>query len=147
MLNSEKGTSVRNSHILIVTPDADEPSETDLFTYEIECPGVTDACRRYEDCRPDDAERELLETAIDNEQPVIAHGARHLMFDGLWCAETDRCNVAGHDGLGSDVAGRFAPGRHPVEFDFGDGTEIVILPLDDQAKSDNRPKLSGGADV
>lgn len=131
-----------NTHFLIVTPGADDPTDSDLFTYEIECPGVTDACRRYRDCVAGDAERKSLEDAVDNERPAVAHGARHLMFDGTWCAETQHCNVAGHDSLPDDVAGRFAPGRHPIEFDFGDGTEIAIFALDDLATTASRPSVS-----
>jgi hypothetical protein len=117
---------------LIVTPDADDPTNEHLFAYEIDCPGVTDACRRYEDCKADQDEREHLEAAEDaGHRPATAHGKRHFMFDGVWCAETDHCNVAGHDALGNDVAGRFAPGRHPVDFDFGDGTEIAIFSIDE----------------
>lgn len=114
-------------HVLIVTPDPDDPNDEDLFTYDSECPGVTDRCRSYQDCQADEAEREALETAIDNGQPVVAHGARHLKFDGLWCAETDHCNVIAHDGLPEAIAGRVGPGRHPFDFDFGDGTEIAIF--------------------
>lgn len=126
-------------HVLIVTPDAEDPTDTDLFTYAVECPGVTDACRRYEDCVAGEAERRFLEAAADNGQPVVAHGARHLMFDGLWCAETQWCNVVGHDSLPDDVAGRFAPGRHPVDFDFGDGTEIAIFAVGETAVAASRP--------
>lgn len=139
---------MRNSHILIVTPDADDPADADLFTYEVECPGVTDACRRYEDCKAGEDEREQLEAAEDSGlRPAMAHGKRHFMFDGVWCAETDQCNVACHDGLGNDVDGRFEPGRHPVDFDFGDGTEIAIFALDDLATTATCPSsLEGGAD-
>jgi hypothetical protein len=134
-----------NAHILIVTPDRDDPTDEGLFTYEIECPGVTDACRRYEDCSAGEDEREELEAAEDSgRRPAVAHGKRHFMFDGVWCAETDHCNVVGHDGLDNDVAGRFTPGRHPVDFDFGDGTEIVILPLGEQELVTTGSKPGGG---
>ncbi len=121
---------VADQHFLIVTPDADYPTDEDLLTYDAECPGVTDSCRRYEDCRANEAEADLLEAAVDNGEPAVAHGAKHLKIDGLWCAATDNCNVISHDGLPATVAGRFEPGRHPIDFDFGDGTEIVILPIE-----------------
>ena len=129
-----------NHHVLIVTPDAGDPADSDLFTYEIECPGVTDSCRRYEACSAGAEERENLEAAEDaGQRPAVAHGQRHFMYDGVWCAETDRCNVAGHDSMPNDVAGRFQPGRHPVDFDFGDGTEIAIFAINDLATAATRP--------
>jgi hypothetical protein len=79
----------------------------------------------------DDAERRALDTAVDNGVIPIAHGVRHLMIDGVWCAATERCNVADHDGLPDDVEGRFQQGRHPVDFDFGDGTEIAIFAINE----------------
>jgi hypothetical protein len=136
---------VPNHHVLIVTADADGPTDTDLFAYEIECPGVTDSCRRYEDCSASEEEREELEAAEDaGQRPAVAHGKRHFMYDGVWCAETDCCNVAGHDNMPDDVAGRFEPGRHPVDFDFGDGTEIAVFPLNNPDATVTRPNVSGG---
>lgn len=120
-------------HFLIVTSDPNEPEETDFFTYTVECPGVTDSCRRYEDCVPDDPERTLLEEAVDNETEPIAHGVKHLMLDGVWCAATDRCNVQNHDALPNEVAGRFPVGRHAIDFDFGDATEIEVFLSDSDA--------------
>jgi hypothetical protein len=114
-------------HFLIVTPDPRAPEETDYFTYAVECPGVTDKCRRYEDCSADNAERDLLEDALDADtQRPVAHGVKHLLIDETWCAATDLCNVRDHDGLPDAVAGRFPPGRHAIDFDFGDGTEIAV---------------------
>jgi hypothetical protein len=120
-------------HFLIVAADPDNPGDEDLYEYEVECPGVTDACRRYEDCVPDDHERTLLEEAVDNETEPIAHGVKHLLLDGMWCAATDRCNVRDHDALPNEVAGRFPVGRHAIDFDFGDATEIEVFLSDSDA--------------
>jgi hypothetical protein len=114
--------SARAPHYLVVEVD---PEDGEALIYSVECGGVTDACRRYEDCIPDAAERSLLGEAAE-EKPV-AHGKRHIMVDGAWCAETTACNVADHDGLGDDVAGRFPVGRHLIDWDFGDGTELFIV--------------------
>jgi hypothetical protein len=122
--------TVLNQHFLIVTPDPNDPDDQDLFTYAVECPGVTDECRRYEDCVAGDAERELLEEAIDNGEALIAHGVNHLMIDGVWCAATNLCNVCDHDGLPDAAAGRFPAGRHAIDYDFGDGTEIAVYAPD-----------------
>jgi len=117
-------------HFLIVTTDPDDPNDADLFEYMVECPGVTDECRRYEDCVPNDAERELLDKAMDNEAEPVAHGVKHLEIDGTWCAATNLCNVRDHDGLPDAVTGRFTVGRHAIDWDFGDGTEIAVYASD-----------------
>lgn len=120
-------------HFLIVTADPDDPSDKDLFQYEVECPGVTDECRRYEDCVPDGPERTLLQEAVDNEGTPIAHGVKHLMIDGTWCAATNLCNVRDHDGLPDAVVGLFPVGRHAIDWDFGDGTELAVYASDVEA--------------
>lgn len=115
-------------HILVVTVD---PEDLDVIDCTVECPGVTDECREYRDCVADDAERAALVRADDDGLPTVAHGQRHLMIDGMWMAETDFCYVQGHDGLPDEVVDRFPPGRHPIEHDVGDGTELFVFALDD----------------
>ena len=115
-------------HFLIVTADHEDPGDPDLFSYAVECPGVTDECRRYEDCVATDTERQLLEAAQDNGTEPVTHGVKHLMIDAVWCAATQMCNVRDHDGLPDAVAGRFPVGRHAIDWDFGDGTEIAVYP-------------------
>ncbi|MEU4399760.1 hypothetical protein [Micromonospora orduensis] len=116
-------------HVLVVTRPT-EPGVIDP-TYTIECPGVTDDCRSYEDCRPEQAEIDLLDDA-DDEAPV-AHGVRHRHLNDLWMAATDQCYLATDaDGV-ADAADelKLAPGRYPVKAifdpDFGSVEELVVL--------------------
>jgi hypothetical protein len=110
-------------HILIVKPDPDDPESLD---YEVECPGVTDACREYRDCLANDSEQAALVRAMDDGQPIVAHGKRHLNIEGTWMAETDFCYVQGHDGLPDAVDGYFPVGRHAIGWDVGGGMDIEI---------------------
>jgi hypothetical protein len=132
---------VPNHHILIVTPDADDLADTDLFTYEVECPGVTPACEGWIECDSDECDHdELDEYAARGEGDH--HGRPHRMIDGLWMVQTGHCAVVNNDGLQDEVAGRFPPGKHEIDFDFGDSDrDITIL-----GRPDSRPKLiEGGA--
>jgi hypothetical protein len=126
---NEQQIAERLPHILIVTavhPDENDPERTEL-EYTVECPGVTDACRRYEDCRASLAEQDLLYRSEDR----IAHGQRHISIDSCWMAETPFCNVMTNDWLQDSADGRFPLGRHPITWDVGDGTEMFVLPLTD----------------
>ncbi len=114
------------NHILVVASD---PSDPENLSYEIECPGVTDACREYQDCLASEAEQAVLERAVDDGKPLVAHGKRHLKIDGTWMAETGHCYVQGHEGLPDAVDGRFPVGQHPIGWDVGDGTEIEVYAL------------------
>lgn len=118
----------QNPHVLVVTADPDDPERLD---YSVECPGVTDECRMYRDCLAGKAERSALDRAADDGEPLVAHGKRHLKVDGAWMAETDHCYAQGHDGLPDTAVDRFPVGRHPIEWDTGDGTEIYIVALAD----------------
>lgn len=113
------------THTLIVTPSAARPDDEDGYSYEVDCPGVTDSCRLWEDCGAGFDEQQVLENR--NERHPVAHGKRHSFIDSLWMAETTACYVATHDGLPDAVSGSFAPGRHAIDFDCGGGTELVVL--------------------
>lgn len=119
-------------HFLIVTPDPQDPQERDFYTYEVECPGVTDACRLWKSCDgadPDHAALEMLAEGSDSDP--IAHGVRHREIAGWtgWWAATDDCYVQTHDRLGDAAENYFGPGRHPIRWEVGDGTELEIYAL------------------
>lgn len=122
-------TETTGQHILVVTADAEDP-DPDLYEYDVECPGVADDCRRYEDCLATADEVAALQSAADNGSEAVAHGRKHLHIDGMWMAATDLCYVATHDGMPDAVAGRFEPGRHPITWDVGDGTELIVFAPD-----------------
>ncbi len=119
------GPAPATTHMLIVQLE-DDPSgwdwppsdptgahDADRYGYTLTCPGVTDTCRVFEDCLPDDAEQEALDEAAG---PLpTAHGKRHTFYDNAWMAETDRCLYVGHDQL-PEVAGelRLGVGTYPV---------------------------------
>lgn len=117
-------------HYLVVTPDPQDPQERDWFSYSVECPGVTEECRRWEDCVHNAVDVERLEEMADQGAPEpVLHGKRHRKIGGTWMAETDECYVARHDGLGDAVAGYYSAGRHPIGWDVGDGTELEVYDL------------------
>ncbi|RKR92851.1 hypothetical protein BDK92_7333 [Micromonospora pisi] len=119
------------THFLVVTPDERDPQERDYFEYTVECPGVTDECRKWLECLPGTDGRAALENAYDNgDNEPIQHGLRHKKINHKWMAETTGCYLQDHDALGDAVAGYFAAGRHPIGWDVGDGTELEIHALD-----------------
>lgn len=109
-------------HVLTVTGLADDDG-VDTREYEIECPGVTDECRLYEECGACKECRASSGAAFDSAESGVLHGVKHLHIDDAWMGATDRCYVASLDCL-SETAGylNLLPGRHPVTFDYvGDG--------------------------
>lgn len=117
------------NHFLIVAAHPDDPEE---FTYDVECPGVTDACREYRDCLAGDVEVAALHQAWNAGEPRVAHGKRHLFIDNMWMAETDHCHLQDHDRLPDAVDGRFEVGWHAIDWDF-DEDGLVIIAIDDKA--------------
>jgi hypothetical protein len=105
-------TSAETRHILIVTPDPDDPEGG--YTYVVECPGVTDACRMWVECGYNHSDDDLYEDET-------AHGERHQMIGDIgWCVSTDACFIVGNDYL-HDAAEGIAPGRWLVDHDYDDG--------------------------
>jgi hypothetical protein len=128
--------TTKQPHILVVTGEYDIGDQIDDRKYEIECPGVTDACAMWIPCdcaaaaRPD----QLWEDPV-------AHGVEHQNIDGEWMTQTDQCLYAGHDSL-PDVAAdmrepgparrELDPGRYPVVPDYqGDGWFYLDLVTDE----------------
>lgn len=110
------------SHVLIVRPDPADP-HPDFYEYEVDCPGVTDQCRRWEECAVADCPISAEWDDGDSE----AHGQPHKLIAGMWMTPTEHCYVAVHDGLPDAVAGDFAPGRHDIDWEVGDGTELSVF--------------------
>lgn len=128
-------------HILVVTIDrcrncvpdgalcADCTEDPDL-RYDIECPGVTNSCRAWDECRTCYVPRVGISSDVKDqlEQHGEAHGQPHQYIDGRWMTPTSHCYVAGHDALseeGSYIANG-QPGRWPVAHEVGDGTELYL---------------------
>lgn len=120
-----EGEAVTAPHILVVTADPDPEFEHD---YAVECPGVTPECQRWEPCdRYDCPVPSDTDEAYDR---PVAHDEVHRYIGDRWMTPTGSCYLVWHDGLPDAVAGRFKPGRHPICWDVGDGTELWIFALD-----------------
>lgn len=132
------------THVLVITIDrcpeclpdgalCADCTEEPALSYDIECPGVTDAsgCRCWWECMDctrrarDDVEfAERLP-----EEPV--HGVQHAWIGGIgFCTPSDQCAVQLSDYV-PDAASYVAsePGRYPVDFDFEDGALSNLHPL------------------
>lgn len=108
-------------HVLVVT-------EVDgKRWYAVECPGVTNDCRAWVSC--DQFGRQCDDDTLDEDQS--AHGVEHHWIDGDWMVPTDDCLARTHFYL-AEVASdlNLPPGRHPVRYDFGDGSEFNLSVLD-----------------
>lgn len=116
-------------HVLVITGDPTQPSRK--WTYTVECPGVTEKCRLYEECEPCNAlDGEQAEALEENQ---YAHGQDHTWTTVGWGTPTDDCLLQRDEGLwdaGTDLVSDEAiphPGRYPVHF-FYDG-DLVVLEL------------------
>lgn len=111
-------------HVLVVSyaSDDDEYPEFDL-----ECPGVTDACMAWRECTEDvfpcNADRDQVDVyeellRLDD----LVHGVEHRYWDGKVWVPTPSCfaAIAIHlpdtalDALDPPTGGRVQPGRYPV---------------------------------
>lgn len=109
-------------HVMVVEPPLGEGF---VPVVRIECPGVTDDCRAWDECmesgcrRPDD---ETLDRLSD-EQPV--HGQVHVRISDLgWCVPTSNCWLQTTDA--SDEADGLDPGRYVFDWRCEDGEYLVL---------------------
>ncbi|WBB73253.1 hypothetical protein O7602_26805 [Micromonospora sp. WMMD1128] len=103
-------------HILTIT-ETTEGGITEQ-EYAIECPGVTDHCRMWRDCK----QCESLSYDLDeDEDQQIVHGVEHRYMDERWMVRTEDCFVRDNDQL-DEAAGdlELPAGVYPVDFDSGD---------------------------
>lgn len=135
MTSASSGAPATAPHVLVIAFDCDgeeahpgEPHDKDCDQeYSVECPGVEDSCREYLACQAESCQGNGDGLGEDD---GVAHGVEHRYIAGQWMLPTDRCYIAGHDQLpdaASDLS--LAPGRHPVEHDVGDGTELYLYVL------------------
>lgn len=121
-------TTPTKIHYLVVTPNPEDPGNDDANNHEVECPGVTPECEGWLECADDDCDHDALEDAeSEGDGEPIQHGKTHRNIAGMWMTQTGQCYLAGHDGLPDAVAGQFAPGRHAISWDVGDGTEVEVF--------------------
>jgi len=113
---------VSDTHTLVITMHSDcidmEPTDVD---YDIECPGVSDACRMWVECDIPNCENDSGHNAGE-----LIHGKRHQYVGDSWSVPTDTCYLAVADEM-PDAADYLATkhqlgvGRYVVGHDFDEG--------------------------
>lgn len=135
---TETSTPPTGTHVLVVTdggcggPGDPCTCEPRCLDYAIECPGVTEACRMWQTC--------VVPGCQANDRNFgweggTVHGVDHGLVDDQWMTPTGLCFVQnGFDlpGAGEDVSGGNL-GRYLVDHDFGDGTELLLYAIKENA--------------
>jgi hypothetical protein len=107
-------------HTLVITETTGD-SVTER-TYAIECPGVTENCRMWRTCDPN-------EVIGDHDQlePQIVHGVVHRLIEDMWMVPTEGCFVRDNDFLPEAADSlELCPGRYPVDFEAGGGCDLFL---------------------
>jgi hypothetical protein len=116
-----------------VTAIDDTAPHVHRFDVKVECPGVTDACRSWEDCdecTPEDEE------AMDRTGDGWAHGVAHFRRgDEGWFVPGEDCDyrlcVYRHDAR--DMFQGHAPGTYPVSYVCDDASERMVVRVESDA--------------
>lgn len=111
-------------HLLTIRQNdiADNPIHSDgTFTFELKCPGVTDACRAYSECTDEACDVSKLEDLCyeQGEDSPVLHGVVHESLDYGFGVPLDYCMIQVDDGL-YDVAEDFA-----LKYKLGAGEYVV----------------------
>lgn len=126
-------------HVLVVRVD-----EAGVHQFEIECAGVTDACRAWLECQEnscpvgdgceDTCPDACAEHGADLDE-AEAHGTRHRYIGGAhmgWGVPTDECYPT-TSGEVVEAAYRirtdWLPGRYPVLCEMDEHDEYLVLSL------------------
>lgn len=130
-----------NLHTLAVIGDPSDP-HSDLYQYEIDCPGVTDACRMWTVCNVVDCPGRTGDDDTLYDVSNIAHGQPHRYIDDGWMVPTDTCYLIAADEMPDVAADMVAkesigPGSYRVDHDFDDG-RLSILALVGAAEAVSR---------
>ena len=133
-------------HTLIIGADPLEPADPDLFTYEIHCPGVTDACRLWVGCEVPECPGNTGGDDTLYDVSDVAHGQKHRYIDESWMVQTDHCYLVSADEM-PDAASflvtkaGLSAGEYQVGHDFDEG-RIADLHLPDPQPLATAPKPS-----
>ena len=127
-----------SAHVLeiVATPALDDGD----FDVEIKCPGVTDVCAEWMECKVDECPGRDGDDDALSDTSGVAHGEEHQYIDG-WMVRSGNCWLINH---GHSAAAEIAedkklrPGRYQVTPEFEDG-QLADLHLVTTA-----PKLSAG---
>lgn len=109
------------THTLIIKGDVEEPNNSDLFSYDIRCPAVSDDCRMWVEC-------DIPNCAHDNGHDAgeVFHGKRHQYIAGSWSVPTDTCYLLVADEMpdaAAFLAGKehLEAGEYEIGHDFDEG--------------------------
>lgn len=115
------------THILVIAPPI---AEGHYPRVTVECPGVTDSCRAWDECMEAgcrDPEDDVLDK-LCNEEPV--HGVVHERIGGVgWCTPTERCWPQTTDVAEALEGMEPPPGRYTFRWSVEDDEYIVVHDL------------------
>ena len=118
-------------HALIIHRDLDVEYGPSV---DIECPGVTEACRMWVECRTPECPGSNGGDDTLHVVSPIAHGVEHRHFDegpgGYWGIRSDECYALDHGhAAGEEFADEhhLGTGRHEVFVEVDETTVIFTL--------------------
>jgi hypothetical protein len=79
------------------------------FDVKVDCPGVVDSCRAWEECMECNALDLDSDAHEELEQTGVAHGQEHQTLECGWATRTEDCILAVHDEL-RDIVDDSFPG-------------------------------------
>lgn len=109
-------------HTLVITQQQSSPTDDpeDVRTdFDIECPGVTDACRSWGACSSADHDV--------NRGDGIHHSEKHIYVEGYYLIGLDRCHLASDSSMVGEAAEDLwaakglSAGRYKVRHTYCDG--------------------------
>lgn len=122
---------VAQPHILVITGDPTQPSRK--WDYAIECPGVTDECRVYNECIGCRQNREPAGKQIGGRREI--HGVEHTWTTFGWATPSDDCLGTLEDmpwEVGTDLVSNEClphPGRYAARWTQAGGSAVGDLEL------------------
>lgn len=136
------------NHVIVVLRDPDGEFAPDV---EIECPGVTDACAEWIECKVADCPANTGGDDTFYDVSDVAHGEQHRYIDDTWMIRTGFCYAENH---GHDAAGQFVErhqlgaGRYEVVPEFDDGilNDFVMVGPKGVCQCSSFPMAGGAAD-
>lgn len=122
------------AHLIVIAPGPDGPDNEEDFEYAMVCPGVSDACRYWQECT--EGEHPTYDEFLDgpdagDDMPVF-HGQTHMFIDYDWMTRTDRCIVQ-QSGLESGEhtellrEAKDIPGVYPFEWEWDESVYLLGL--------------------
>lgn len=119
------------AHTLIVAHDLGLPDAE--LTYRIDCGGVTEACRTWQECLESECDRKALEEAeFDGDDEPEAHGVVHRNVGNLgWLTEVPGCVLRLYDWIDSARDLKLPVGSYPFHPVWDYDGEYFDIKLED----------------